>query len=208
MLLAGLGYVIVEAVGAAAWTDPPYNYLYDQIPDLGNPTCGPFQGRVVCSPLYGLMNDMFFVYGILFGGAGILLSRLLIGSRRAQQAAEKLASGSAWREHGYVFTTRVGTPERGDNVLSRGLKPLMVRAGLPPHNFQTLRRSNATFLVLLGVSPRVAMMAWMGHSDVATTMRFYQQAPDELQEKAARLMGELLLGEAPQRSQDGLENGG
>ena len=37
-------------------------------------------------------------------------------------------------------------------------------------------------------------MRWLGHSDVATTLRFYQQAPDELQEKAARLMGELLLG--------------
>ena len=126
--------------------------------------------------------------------------------RAAQQAAEKLAAGPAWREHGYVFATRVGTPERGDNVLARGLKPLMVRAGLPPHNFQTLRRSNATFLVLLGVSPRVAM-AWMGHSDVATTMRFYQQAPDELREEAARLMGELLLGEGSPGSQYGLENG-
>lgn len=73
-------------------------------------------------------------------------------------------------------------------LLSRGPKPLMRNAGLPRTTFQTLRRSNATFLVMLGVSPRVAM-AWMGHSDVATTMGFRQQAPDELQEKASRLIG-------------------
>ena len=108
--------------------------------------------------------------------------------------------GPLWKgpeiDESYVFTTTVGTPERGDNVLSRGLKPLMKKAGLPPYNFQTIRRSNATFLVLLGIGPRVAMR-WLGHSDVATTMRVYQQAPDELQEKAAELMGELLFAPKP-----------
>ena len=37
-------------------------------------------------------------------------------------------------------------------------------------------------------------MRWLGHSDVATTLKHYQQAPDELQERAAELMGELLFG--------------
>lgn len=115
---------------------------------------------------------------------------------RASQEDRRAALGTLWRgpeiDEGYVFTTTVGTPEWGDNVLSRGLKPLMRKAGLPPYNFQAIRRSNATFLVLLGVGPRVAM-AWMGHSDVSTTMRIYQQAPDELQDKAAELMSELLF---------------
>lgn len=123
-----------------------------------------------------------------------------LGRRAAEQEAERLAGGKAWRGSpegsGFVFTTRLGTPERGDNLLARSLKPLMEKAGLPRHNFQTLRRSNATFLVLLGVNPRVAM-SWLGHSDVATTLKFYQQAPDELQEKAAELMGELLFGGGP-----------
>lgn len=69
----------------------------------------------------------------------------------------------------------------------------MAKAVLLAHNLQTLRRSNATFLVLLGVNPRV-VMSCLGHSDVATTLKHYQQAPDELQEKAAELMGELLFG--------------
>lgn len=69
----------------------------------------------------------------------------------------------------------------------------MVNAGLPPHNFQTLRRSASTFLVLLKIPPRVAM-DWMGHSDVVTTMKQYQQVPDELREEAARLMSDLIFG--------------
>lgn len=113
------------------------------------------------------------------------------------QEARRARLGPLWKgqevAEGYVFTTGVGTHQDGDNLLSRSLKPLMKRAGLPPYNFQTIRRSNATFLVLLGIGPRVAMR-WLGHSDVATTMKIYQQAPDELQERAADLMGELLFG--------------
>ncbi len=41
-------------------------------------------------------------------------------------------------------------------------------------------------------------MRWMGHSDISTTMRHYAQAPDELQEKAAKLLGELLFPSKPE----------
>lgn len=111
----------------------------------------------------------------------------------AAQVANQERLGPLWQESGYVFTTTKGTPQHGDNLLSRSLKPLMRQAGLPEYNFQTLRRSNATFLVLLGVHPRVAQR-WMGHGDITTTMKHYAQAPDELQEKAAELMGDLLFG--------------
>lgn len=115
---------------------------------------------------------------------------------RAAQEARREELGPLWKgpeiNQAFVFTTTVGTPERGDNLLSRSLKPLMKEAGLPEYNFQALRRSNATFLVLLGIHPRVAMR-WMGHGDISTTMRHYAQAPDELQEKAAELTGDLLF---------------
>ncbi len=124
---------------------------------------------------------------------------------RASQEARRASLGPLWRgpelDEGYVFTTTVGTPERGDNLLSRSLKPLMREAGLPEYNFQTLRRSNATFLVLLGVHLRVAQR-WMGHGDITTTMRYYAQAPDELQEKAAELMGDLLFGSQTEDESD------
>ncbi len=37
-------------------------------------------------------------------------------------------------------------------------------------------------------------MRWLGHPDVSTTMKIYQQAPDELQEKVAEMMADLLFG--------------
>jgi len=82
LLLAGLQYVIIEAVVAAVWTDPPYNYATNLVPDLGNSACGPYQDRVVCSPLYPLMNAGFIVQGLLFGAAGVLMSRLLAARAR------------------------------------------------------------------------------------------------------------------------------
>ena len=70
----------------------------------------------------------------------------------------------------------------------------MARAGLPTEKcFQYLRRSAATFLVILKVHLRDAMR-WMGHSNIQTTMNVYAWAPDELQEETARLMGEILFG--------------
>lgn len=123
--------------------------------------------------------------------------------RRASQEALMERLVSLWKgpdlEEGYMFMTTVRTNERDDNVLAWSLKPLMLEARLPEHNFQTLQRSNATFLVLLGIHPRMAQR-WMGHGDI-TTMKHYSPAPDELQEKAAELIGELLFGgETPPES--------
>lgn len=113
---------------------------------------------------------------------------------REAQRFEKKKAGRLWREHGMVFPTTVGTPNRGDNVLARSLKPIMARAGLPTEKcFRYLRRSAATFPVMLKVHPRTAMR-WMGHSNIQTTMNVYAQAPDDLLEETARLMGEMLFG--------------
>lgn len=112
---------------------------------------------------------------------------------RQAQLFEKRKAGPVWQEYGMVFPTTIGTPQRGDNVLARSLKPIMARAGLPTEKcFQYLRRSAATFLVLLKVHPRTAMR-WMGHANIQTTMNVYAQAPDEMQEETARLMAELLF---------------
>ena len=114
-------------------------------------------------------------------------------AHRKRQAAERLAAGPAWREHGYVFPTRVGTPERGDNVLKRFLKPLAADIGDPTLDFRKLRRSHSTFYAVLNVHPRVAQMS-MGHSSFDTTMKYYTGVPADLQKQAAEALGELLFG--------------
>jgi integrase len=114
-------------------------------------------------------------------------------AHRKRHAAEKLAAGPAWREHGYIFPTRVGTPERGDNVLKRSLKPLAAEIGDPTLDFRKLRRSHSTFYAVLNVHPRVAQMS-MGHGSFDTTMKYYTGVPADLQKQAAEALGELLFG--------------
>jgi integrase len=86
-----------------------------------------------------------------------------------------------------VFATRNGSRNRPDNVRSRILTPVYTRANellaverlapighLTPH---TLRRTFASLLAEVGVSPRRAMYL-LGHTDPKFTMRVYQQVLD------------------------------
>ncbi len=89
MALAALQYLALEAVTASAWVDPSYSYVTGLVPDLGNTGCGPYQDRVVCSPLSSVMNTAFVLQGLLFGAAGVLLATLL--ARRARVLMTSLA---------------------------------------------------------------------------------------------------------------------
>lgn len=78
---------------------------------------------------------------------------LPLEAHRKLQAAEKLAAGPAWREHGLHLSNALGTPERGDNVLKRSLKPLAAEIGYDSLDFRKLRRSHSTFYAVLNVHP-------------------------------------------------------
>jgi integrase len=102
------------------------------------------------------------------------------------------------RQEGPAFVTRNGTRQHPDNVRTSILPNVLSRANellsdrdlpaighLTPH---TLRRTFASLLAEVGVSPRRAMYL-IGHTDPTLTMRVYQQvldmggtAPDQLEE--------------------------
>ena len=75
-LVGGLQYVTLEAIAAAAWTDPRYDYLSNYISDLGVPEAQVYQGREVDSPLAWVMNTGFVLEGVLFALGAVLLSVL------------------------------------------------------------------------------------------------------------------------------------
>lgn len=77
LVLGALVFVISEGIVAAHWPAPGYSYRGNYISDLGNPQCGPYDGRVVCSPLHTLMNWAFVGQGVLLGGAVGLVGRVL-----------------------------------------------------------------------------------------------------------------------------------
>jgi integrase len=64
---------------------------------------------------------------------------------KAQQNAERLELGPAWREQGLVFTTSLGTPIEPRNV-NRRFELLRKRAGLEWLRLHDLRHGTATFM--------------------------------------------------------------
>lgn len=61
---ATLEYFLIQLVVAANWATP-YSLLRNPISDLGNTSCGVYDGRYVCSPQHGLMNLAFIALGLL-----------------------------------------------------------------------------------------------------------------------------------------------
>ena len=82
LVLGALVYAISETIVAGAWRAPGYSYSANYISDLGNPQCGPYDGRLVCSPLHTLMNSAFIAQGVLLGAATWLVGRTLTGRSR------------------------------------------------------------------------------------------------------------------------------
>lgn len=74
VVVAGVQYLALEAVTAAAWSHPPYSYALNFISDLGNPIPGDvFAGRTIDSPLAWVMNTAFILQGVLFIAATLVL---------------------------------------------------------------------------------------------------------------------------------------
>jgi integrase len=114
----------------------------------------------------------------------------ILREHHRQQAAERLAAGSAWNDSGgLVFISRWGEPLYPDTVTSlmiklisahnRSVTPLV--APLPHARLHDLRHLHATTLLLAGVPVHV-VAARLGHADPAVTLRVYSHV---LREHAA-----------------------
>ncbi|WP_301128867.1 site-specific integrase [Streptomyces cacaoi] len=110
-------------------------------------------------------------------------------AHRERQAEERAAAGMEWKEHGLVFTSRVGTPLEPDN-LRRSWHPLRSKLGLHIR-FHDLRHSAVTMLLDLGVPPHIVRQI-VGHSDIGVTMKIYAHASLDEQRKALGKLGEAL----------------
>lgn len=109
---------------------------------------------------------------------------------KKRQAAERLALSDAWREHGLVFASSVGTPIEPRNV-NRRWDELRVRAGLDWLRLDDLRHGCASFLLAQGVPAR-AIMEVLGHSEIGVTMNTYTHVLPELRQEAADAIDDLF----------------
>jgi hypothetical protein len=83
LLLAGVGFVVVEAVVAAGWDVRPYSYADDYVNFLGSRFVGDFEGYAISSPRWLLMDVGWVGTGLLVAVAAARLAKGLRGWRRA-----------------------------------------------------------------------------------------------------------------------------
>jgi integrase len=116
---------------------------------------------------------------------------LLKGHRKAQ-AAERLAWGPAWRDHGLVFCHEDGTPLYPNWVTER-FERLATDAGLPRLTLHGLRHSYATAGLAAGVDLKV-MSARLGHANIAITADLYTHVLPTMDAAAAASVADVILG--------------
>jgi integrase len=109
---------------------------------------------------------------------------------KERQDGERLALGDAWREHGLVFASSIGTPVEPRN-LNRRWDVLRRRASLEGLRLHDLRHGCATFLLAQGVPAR-AIMEVLGHAEIGVTMNTYTHVLPELRQEAADAIDKLF----------------
>jgi len=110
---------------------------------------------------------------------------------RKRQAAERLAFGAGYAEHGLVFTRPGGDRLNPDAVLL-AFKRRAKRLGLPVIRFHDLRHGWATLALEAGEHPKV-VAEQLGHASVKTTLDTYSHVTPGMQRDAvARVAGRLL----------------
>ena len=109
----------------------------------------------------------------------------LLKDRLAQQVEHRRKAANLWEgdEHGLVFTTELGKPLDGRNVL-RTLQTAAQKLELPKStSLHTLRHSAATAMLDSGAHLKL-VSAILGHSDISITGDIYGHAPDAAQRVA------------------------
>jgi integrase len=114
----------------------------------------------------------------------------LLRQHRRRQAETRLLAGSAYEDHGLVFTSGLGSPVEPGNLL-RGWTKIIAVAGTPHVRFHDLRHAHATLLLRQGVHPKIVSER-LGHASIAITLDTYSHVVPGLQEAAAAQLDALL----------------
>lgn len=110
--------------------------------------------------------------------------------RREYQRIGRQRAGSAWVEHGLVFTGETGRPI-GKDALYRAFVSLTEELGLPRIRLHDLRHGASTMLADTGALPHVAK-GILGHTSITTTMDVYTHAALQSQREALDRMVDHL----------------
>ncbi len=112
-------------------------------------------------------------------------------AHRKRQLEEKIRLVETYKDHGLIFSTRVGTPVNPENLVKRSFKPLLEKAALPKICCHDLRRTCATLLLGRGVHPML-VQELLGHATVAMTLDTYSHYLPSIGDQASGTMGDAL----------------
>jgi integrase len=110
---------------------------------------------------------------------------------RIRQEEMRAKAGKHWQDHNYVFCKPDGSHlNPGYDVLIQ-LKQLLKKAGLPDVRFHDLRHSVATFLLSMGVHPKIVQDI-LGHARINMTLDTYSHVSPTMQREAMDRLDELF----------------
>ncbi|TDC37980.1 tyrosine-type recombinase/integrase [Micromonospora sp. KC213] len=130
------------------------------------------------------------------GPGGLFRCRRRLSSsfraHRRQQAADRLAAGERWQDHGLVFASKVGTPVDPDHI-DRTWHKIRASAGLDWLRLHDLRHACATFLLVSGASPRTVMKG-AGHRQIGLAMNTHAHGLPAIEREAVADAAKHLFG--------------
>ena len=110
---------------------------------------------------------------------------------RTRQEAEKIAAGSAYTEHGFVFADFHGEPLQGTAVYKYHWQRTLKRLGLPLVRLHELRHSTATLWLEAGLPLRL-VQELLGHASMAITADVYSHILPAYRRQAADVLAAHL----------------
>lgn len=112
---------------------------------------------------------------------------------KAAQAAHRLSLGTAYQDHGLIFTRDFGQPLTMNNLGQREYAKLIKESGVKPITFHGLRHTCATLALQAGVPVKVVSER-LGHKRIEITLNIYAHALPSMQQEAAAKLGRILHG--------------
>jgi integrase len=117
---------------------------------------------------------------------------LMLREHRMQAQAARVLLGRTLREDDLVFSHPDGSPVDPDSV-SHAFIRIAHKAGLPGTRLHDLRHTHASLMLKAGVHPKVVSER-LGHATISITLDTYSHVLPGIQEAAALLFEEGLLG--------------
>ncbi len=111
---------------------------------------------------------------------------------RTRQLEERLQAGTAWEDHGLVFSNIYGN-FLNPSHLGTDFHKLLKKAKLPMVRFHDLRHTAASLLLKMNVSPKMVQEI-LGHSDIEMTLGIYSHVLPGMHEEAMDKMDQLFKG--------------